>query len=104
MAAPTPGTPGILALGDRERLETLLRAAGFGNTTIEPLQFSWSFPDLDGYWTFLVEITALGPTFQRLPVEAREALRAELSEHLGSLQQGDRLSIPARCWMALARP
>src|SRR5689334_9446943 len=76
MAAPAPGTPGILALGDRERLETLLRAAGLGSTTIEPLQFSWSFPDLTGYWTFLVEVTALGPAFQRLPLGAREALRA----------------------------
>jgi SAM-dependent methyltransferase len=100
---PTPGTPGIMALGDRDRLEALLRDAGFGDTTIEPLGFSWSFPDLAGYWMFLLEITALGPTLQRLSAEAREALRAELWEQLGTFRQGDRISIPARCWMALAR-
>lgn len=101
--APAPGTPGILALADRDRLETLLRDAGFGSATIEPLQFSWSFPDPAHYWKFLVEITALGPAIVRLPAAAQEALRAELSDQLAPFRQGDRISLPARCWMALAR-
>ncbi|HEU5056769.1 MAG TPA: methyltransferase domain-containing protein, partial [Kofleriaceae bacterium] len=43
-AAPRePGTPGILALADAERLAALVAAAGFTGVVIEPVAFSWQF-------------------------------------------------------------
>src|SRR5262245_16095274 len=39
--------PGILALADRARLQSLLDGAGFASTTIEVVDMAWTFKDLD---------------------------------------------------------
>jgi SAM-dependent methyltransferase len=101
---PTPGTPGILALADRARLEGLLRNAGFTDLLVEPVRFAWRFADASAYWTFLVELTALGPAVQRLTEGVRADLRRALDERLKTFQASGRLDIPARCWMVRAKP
>jgi SAM-dependent methyltransferase len=100
---PAPGTPGILALADRGRLEALLRDAGFNRLEIEAVSFQWRFPDLEAYWTFLTELTVLGPAIQRLSAPAQEGLRQKVSEQLQPFREGDRVSFPAQCWMVSAR-
>lgn len=53
MPAPQSGAPGILALADRGRLESLFAEAGFEGLDVEEVGFAWTFDDPDDYWDFV---------------------------------------------------
>lgn len=99
---PAPGNPGILALADRSHLESVVRDGGFTDVTVDAVSFAWRFPNLDAYWSFLVDLTALGPAIARIPAAAQETFREELAPRLESFHDGEQFDLPARCWMVLA--
>jgi ubiquinone/menaquinone biosynthesis C-methylase UbiE len=100
---PTGGwQPGILALGDRARLQSLLDRAGFASTHIEPVDMAWRFTDANAYWDFLIELTALGPRVRALTDAEREAFRATIDERLVPFTRADGVTLPARCWCGIA--
>lgn len=90
--------PGILALGDRSRLDTLIGGIGFATTRIERVDMAWTFRHAAGYWDFLIELTALGPLVRTLPDAEREKFRATIDERLIAFTTGDGVVLPARCW------
>ena len=94
--------PGILALGDRARLQSLLDASGFASTQIETVDMEWTFTDADDYWTFLVDLTALGPLVASLSVAARADLRTAIDGRLAAFRRADSIVLPSRCWCGLA--
>jgi len=94
--------PGILALGDRTRLESLLDGAGFSSAHIETTSMAWRFPNAAAYWKFLIDLTALGPLIRMLPAASRDAFRAALDERLVQFTGGDGVTLPAKCWCGLA--
>jgi ubiquinone/menaquinone biosynthesis C-methylase UbiE len=103
MPAPTSAwQPGILALGDRQRLQTLLDDAGFASTHIEAVDMTWRFDDADGYWNFLVDLTALGPLVASLPAAEQAAVRAKVDARLADFTRDGRVSLPSRCWCGVA--
>lgn len=95
MKAPAPGSPGILALGDKERLQRLLTDAGFSGHTIEDAPIIWRHRNFDRYWKFLTEVAgaiatlieALTPSEQ---ATARDAMQAAVSEY----QTGSEIALP----------
>jgi SAM-dependent methyltransferase len=100
---PTDGwQPGILALGDRTRLQTLLDSAGFASTSLDRVGMTWTFANADEYWTFLVEVTAFGPLVRALPDAARNAVRVTIDQRLVAFTRDGRIELPARCWCGLA--
>jgi hypothetical protein len=102
---PRPGgewQPGILALADRSRLQTLVDEAGFQSTQIETVDMAWPFDDMDDYWRFLVDLTALGPLIRSLPDAARDTLRAALVDRFAPFKREGAVVLPARCWCGLA--
>jgi ubiquinone/menaquinone biosynthesis C-methylase UbiE len=94
--------PGILALADRTRVQALLDDAGFTSTHIEGVDMTWTFATADDYWTFLVELTALGPLVRSLPDAARDAVRAAIDARLAAYARDDGIALPSRCWCAVA--
>ena len=90
--------PGILALGDRSRLDTLISGIGFATTRFERVDMAWTFRDATGYWDFLIELTALGPLVRTLPDVERETFRATIDERLIPFTTRDAVVLPARCW------
>ena len=101
---PPPSTkwrPGILALADRARVQSLLDDAGFTATKIEAVDMTWTFRDADDYWAFLVDLTALGPLVKSLPIAARDAMRAAIDRALTPFTHADGIALPSRCWVAL---
>jgi ubiquinone/menaquinone biosynthesis C-methylase UbiE len=94
--------PGILALGDRAKLQALLDGAGFSSTRIEPVEMAWHFADANAYWDFLIELTALGPLVRSLADEARETFRATINERLSAFTRADGITLPSRCWGGVA--
>jgi ubiquinone/menaquinone biosynthesis C-methylase UbiE len=103
--APPPTSnwqPGILALADRARLGALLDGAGFTSTHIESVDMAWTFKNADDYWSFLVDLTALGPLVRSLPPAAQAALRDAIDRRLAEFTRGDGIVLPSRCWCAVA--
>lgn len=90
--------PGILALGDRSRLDTLTSGIGFATVRIEPVDMAWTFRDAAGYWDFLIELTALGPLVRTLPDAERETFRATINERLIPFTAREGVVLPSRCW------
>jgi SAM-dependent methyltransferase len=94
--------PGILALGDRGRLQALLDGTGFASTRIEAVEMAWHFAGTNAYWDFLVELTALGPLIRSLSDTSREAFRTTITERLAPFTHQDGVTLPSRCWGGLA--
>jgi SAM-dependent methyltransferase len=100
---PTPEwRPGILALADRARVEALLDDTGFTSTHVEGVDMTWTFATAADYWSFLVELTALGPLVRSLPNAARDAARAALDARLADFTRADGIALPSRCWCGVA--
>lgn len=103
LAPPAPGWhPGILALGDRSKLQALLDGAGFASTHVEGVGMAWTFVDADDYWAFLVNVTALGPLVRSLPDAARAAVRAAIDRRLAPFTGANGITLPSRCWGGIA--
>jgi ubiquinone/menaquinone biosynthesis C-methylase UbiE len=94
--------PGILALSDRSRLQSLLDGAGFASSTLEPVNMTWSFANLDEYWMFLVELTALGPVFRGLSAAPLNTIRTAIEARLLPYTGAGKITLPAQCWGGLA--
>jgi ubiquinone/menaquinone biosynthesis C-methylase UbiE len=94
--------PGILALGDRARLQRLLDAARFTSARVEAVDMEWTFADADDYWTFLVDLTALGPLVASLSDAARADLRNAIDGRLAAFRRPEEIVLPSRCWCGLA--
>ena len=94
--------PGILSLADRTRLQALLDGAGFTATHIEGVDMTWTFPNADEYWTFLVELTALGPRLRSLPDDVRHGVRNTIEQRVARFVRADGVMLPARCWCGVA--
>ena len=94
--------PGILALADRDRLQSLLDDAGFVSVKIEPVGMKWTFANADRFWDFLVDLTALGPLVRSMPDDARAHFRTTLNERLVAFTHTDGVTLPSECWGGLA--
>jgi len=94
--------PGILALADRTRLESLLHDAGFASPNIEAVAMTWTFAGIDDYWRFLIELTALGPLVRSISDDARREFRERLNARLASFARGAEIALPSECWCGVA--
>jgi ubiquinone/menaquinone biosynthesis C-methylase UbiE len=94
--------PGILALADRARLESLLHEAGFASPHIEAVAMTWTFADADAYWRFLIDLTALGPLIRSLSDDARSVFRDRLNARLAPFARGVTIALPSECWCGVA--
>jgi SAM-dependent methyltransferase len=73
----------IFALGDADRLRSLLATAGFRNVEISPVSMTARFPDPEGFLAGEIEVdTAAIPSMQHLDPEARRAITAAIREDM----------------------
>jgi SAM-dependent methyltransferase len=97
MPPPAPGTPGILALADRERLRRLFTEAGFVDLEIEEVPFELRFTGMEDYWGFLTDVAgAIAMVLERLGDDDRERVRAELAAQLGDVGDLQPFELPAK--------
>ena len=95
MEAPAPGTPGILALGNKEHLLSLLVAAGFSDYIIEEVPITWRYRDFDGYWRFLSEVAgAIAILIESLPQTDQAAAREAIKIAVADFQTESEISLP----------
>jgi SAM-dependent methyltransferase len=96
MAPPGPGTPGIFALADPDRVRALLREAGFGEPRVEPVDLEFAFASAGDYWDFLLRVAgALSMVLAGLGEDERRAFRAQLDDQLAHFTSGDGIALQA---------
>ncbi|TQM02107.1 class I SAM-dependent methyltransferase [Pseudonocardia kunmingensis] len=102
LPAPPPDGPGPFALGDPDRVRTLLTAAGFDAPELrsvrEPTYYG---PDVDAAHDYIsaMQHGLLSELDEAARAEAHATLRAELQEHLGP----DGVTYPSAMWIVTAR-
>jgi SAM-dependent methyltransferase len=100
---PEPGHPGILALGNPDRLRELITEAGFSDPEIEAVPLTFSFTSDDDYWRFLNGVAgAISMALARLDEEGRADVKATLADRLDQFRTADGLDLPAVSLVAAA--
>ncbi len=95
MEAPAPGSPGILAMGDKERLQSLLTEAGFSGHVIKEVPITWRHRDFDGYWRFLTEVAgAIAALIESRPSDEQAAAREAMQSAVSGFQTESEIALP----------
>jgi SAM-dependent methyltransferase len=97
-----PGAPGPFAFADGDRLAGILKGAGFGEVSIEPLDAKVAWGDLDTSVRLAMRLGPVGGLVREHPQLAEQmaaAIRTALAPHVGP--QGVRLD--SASWIVLAR-
>lgn len=103
MPAASAGAPGILALGDHDRLAGLITGAGFATPLIEEVGFVWTFDGEDDFWRFVNDAAgALAMVIARLDPAERAQVKAEIMEALAPFTGSGGMELPALCLVASA--
>jgi SAM-dependent methyltransferase len=97
MPPPEAGTPGIFALADRGRLRDLFVAAGFGDPSIEEVDFIIRADDVDDHCDFLTRTAgAIGMAIGRLDSDQRHQVRAEISDAIRQFSGDEHIELPGQ--------
>jgi ubiquinone/menaquinone biosynthesis C-methylase UbiE len=105
MPAPAPGTPGIFALADPERVRELVTAAGFTDPELEEVEVEWRFEDFDDYWEFIEELVGgISMVLRQLSDADRAAVREAVSEAVGPFERNGGYVMPGITLNAFTRP
>jgi ubiquinone/menaquinone biosynthesis C-methylase UbiE len=103
MQRPAPGTPGIHALADPERLRAVIAGAGFDEPRVEEVHMQWTFSDEPDYWAFLQRMAGpIAAIFEGLEAGERARLRRELAQRLEPYAGGDGIALPLVALVATA--
>ncbi|HSF06277.1 MAG TPA: class I SAM-dependent methyltransferase [Methylomirabilota bacterium] len=98
MAPPAPESPGILALGNPDRIKRLLADAGFGVPRIDEVPIVFRFESTEDYWSFLTDIAgALAAVITELPEERQRGVRRAIEDRLGAFRADGSYALPGVC-------
>jgi ubiquinone/menaquinone biosynthesis C-methylase UbiE len=98
MPRPEPNVPGIFALASPDRIDELLRRAGFEQWDVEEVPLTWRYADFDDYWDYLVGfVGAIGMAIRALPDDERESVRAALAELVEPMRADGGYAMPGLC-------
>ncbi len=101
---PPPGTPGIFAFADPERLRDTLKSAGFSNIVLEEMVIDVIEVD-DGraYWQAISDMAApVMALVRQLEESARLEYIDEVIKTADAMKQGDTLCMKGTTWIASA--
>ena len=100
---PEPGTPGIFAMGDAERIVELVSGGRVREPRIEELAFEWRYA-ADDLWDTLTRLAGpLASAIKRASRGRAADTRAAIEDGMAQYRQNGELVVPAACWGAVAR-
>ena len=102
--APAPGTPGIFALADPERLQALVTEAGFSDFEIESMEIDvLEVEDGKAYWDAISDLAApVMRLVEQLDPPTRSRYVANVIEQADRLKTGDTLKMKGTTWIGSA--
>jgi SAM-dependent methyltransferase len=104
VAAPDGDRPGPFALGDADRVYSLLMHAGFAEAAVEAIDVRHRHESFDAFWETMLDISReLHDTVLAQPAKEIERLRSDVAARLAPYTASDgSLSIPGRSLVAVA--
>lgn len=104
--APPANAPGPFAFGDRDRLNSILKEAGFSEISIDTLEIDMEVGAGKGVEAAGRELTRAGP-LARMVVDLSDELRERVTdavvEALGAHANGGKVSLGSRTWLVSAK-
>jgi ubiquinone/menaquinone biosynthesis C-methylase UbiE len=90
---PEPGTPGIFAMGDENRIRELVSGAGFDEPEIEQVEIDWEYESPDEHWEYTLKLAGpLADLIGQLDESEREEVRAEVRSKIEPLMESGGVS------------
>ena len=90
---PEPGTPGIFAMADPDRIRELVTGAGFGEPQVEQVEITWPYADVDTHWSLTLKLAGpLAEAISSLEDDEREAIRRDVASKIEPLMDGGGVS------------
>ncbi len=79
---PEPGTPGPFALGDPDRVQSLLEQAGFSESSAVSVEAKQSYDSLDSWWEEIRDVSGpLAALLASLPEDDQAAIRERATDN-----------------------
>jgi SAM-dependent methyltransferase len=101
---PKPGEPGQFSLGEPDRIEELVRSAGFEDVTIEEVPLEYRFPSWDEYRRVMISLAAsLRVTLAELDEELRADVDAAARDRLDRFLTPEGYVLPGVALVTSAR-
>jgi len=100
---PPVGPGGVFSLGDPTALADLAADTGLVDITVEAVDVTASFPDVDDYLATVGCAPMLAGAFAALDEERREAVRATVIQAVERFRTAEGLALPGRALLLLAR-
>ena len=103
--APPPGTPGLFAFADPERLRVALTSAGFADVEVEAVPLpGMSWPSGRAYWQLLLDISApVAVRFGKHPPAAQTVIAEEIARKTEKRRQNNRMVLGGTAWVTSER-
>jgi ubiquinone/menaquinone biosynthesis C-methylase UbiE len=101
---PPPGTPGIFAFADPQRLQGVIESAGFRNIELHELEINVvEVADGRAYWEAISDLAApIMMLVRQLEDSIRSTFVEELVATVDACKQGDTLCMSGTTWIAAA--
>jgi len=101
---PPPGTPGIFALADPDRLKDVIAESGFRDIELEELEIDvLEVEDGQAYWDAISDLAApVMMLVNQLDDETRAAYISDVVQAADALKQGTTLCMRGTTWLASA--
>ena len=96
-----PGSPGLFAFADPDRLKAVVEESGFHEVQVEELSVGWGpFASATEAFTFISELA--GPVAAMLassPADSRAAVEDEIRKAYATFQSGEGVLLPSVTWI-----
>jgi ubiquinone/menaquinone biosynthesis C-methylase UbiE len=104
MDPPESGAPGIFAMAEPARIESLITGAGFERPQLREVHMQWTFESFDEFWQYTLEIVgAIALVLAQLDDREREAVRHETQSRFEEFAANGRYEMPGVCINGLTR-
>ena len=101
---PAPGEPGQFALGEPDRIETLVRGAGFGDVAVDAIEVEFRFASWEEYRRVMTSLAAsLRATLETLDDGIRAEVDEAARERLAGFLTSDGYVLPGVALVTKAR-
>lgn len=97
---PEPDAPGIFAMGDTERIRSLVTGAGFADPDIQDVTVDWDYTDPEVHWEKTMKLAApIAEAVNALPEEERERIREVVGSRVAEHVAEDPEALHGHTWV-----
>lgn len=101
--APDPDAPGPFSLGEANRLQFVMKSAGFREVSLEPVDTAMNLGDMEEAIYMATQIGPAAKALEEATEEKRTAAVKTLQALLKKYETSEGVCVPGACWLVAAR-